>query len=83
LWCSYLFSDGGRNQAAAFQLFVTVQFELGGIAMKSTAPVNEVRYLMAHNFLSYLLEHGKITLKEFHIADQYAVEKYRPKLRII
>ena len=51
--------------------------------MKSTAPVNEVRYLMAHNFLSYLLEHGKITLKEFHIADQYAVEKYRPTQRII
>lgn len=45
--------------------------------------VNEVRYLMAHNCLSYLLEQGKITLKEFKIADQYAVEKYRPKLRII
>lgn len=51
--------------------------------MKNTAPVNEVRYLMAHNFLSYLLEQEKITLMEFNIADQYAVEKYRPKLRIL
>lgn len=49
----------------------------------ATTAVNEVRYLMAHNFLSYLLEQGKINLKEFAIADQYVVEKYQPKLRIV
>lgn len=51
--------------------------------MNHTTPVNEVRYLMAYNFLKYLLELGKITLEEFNIADQYAVEKYQPKLRIV
>lgn len=51
--------------------------------MTNTSPVNEVRYLMAHNFLTYLLEQGKISLKEFEIADGFVVEKYKPRLRII
>ncbi|BCJ96515.1 hypothetical protein acsn021_40840 [Anaerocolumna cellulosilytica] len=51
--------------------------------MINTSPVNEVRYLMAHNFLTYLLEQGKISLKEFQIADGFVVEKYKPRLRII
>jgi hypothetical protein len=51
--------------------------------MMKTEPVNEVRYLMAHNFLTQLLEQGKISLKEFQIADQFVVEKYKPRLRII
>lgn len=42
--------------------------------MTKTEPVNEVRYLMAHNFLAYLLEQGKISLKEFQIADEFVVE---------
>ena len=51
--------------------------------MTKTEPVNEVRYLMAHNFLTYLLEQEKITEKEFQIADEFVVEKYKPMLRII
>lgn len=51
--------------------------------MTKTEPVNEVRYLMAHNFLTHLLEQGKITQEEFQIADQFVVEKYKPRLRII
>ena len=51
--------------------------------MTKTEPVNEVRYLMAYNFLAYLLEHGKISPVEFQIADEFVVKKYRPRLRII
>jgi hypothetical protein len=51
--------------------------------MTKTEPVNEVRYLMAHNFLAYLLEQGKISSAEFQIADEFVVEKYKPRLRII
>lgn len=51
--------------------------------MNTTAPVNELRYLMAHNFLTMLLEQGKLSQKEFDIADRFVVEKYQPKLRII
>jgi hypothetical protein len=51
--------------------------------MMKTEPVNEVRYLMAYNFLTYLLEQGKISLEEFQIADQFVIEKYKPRLRII
>lgn len=51
--------------------------------MNTTAPVNELRYLMAHNFLTMLLEQGKLNQKEFDIADRFVVEKYQPKLRII
>lgn len=49
----------------------------------TTTAVNEVRYLMAHNFLSLLLEQGKLSQKEFDIADRFVVEKYQPKLRIV
>ena len=56
---------------------------LGGIAMTKIEPVNEVRYLMAHNFLAYLLEQGKISPAEFQIADEFVVEKYKPRLQII
>lgn len=49
----------------------------------TTVAVNEVRYLMAHNFLVSLLAQGKITENEFQIADQYVVEKCQPKLRIV
>ena len=48
--------------------------------MTKTEPVNEVRYLMAHNFLTYLLEQGKISPAEFQIADGFVVEKYKPRL---
>lgn len=51
--------------------------------MNTTTPVNELRYLMAHNFLTMLLEQGKLSQKEFDIADRFVVEKYQPKLRII
>ena len=51
--------------------------------MTKIEPVNEVRYLMAHNFLAYLLEQGKISPAEFQIADEFVVEKYKPRLRMI
>ena len=51
--------------------------------MNTTAPVNELRYLMAHNFLTMLLEQGKLSQKEVDIADRFVVEKYQPKLLAI
>ena len=51
--------------------------------MTKTKPVNEIRYLMAHNFLTYLLEQRKISPKEFQIADEFVAEKYKPRLQII
>lgn len=51
--------------------------------MNTTAPVNELRYLMAHNFLVMLLEQEKISRKEYDIAHQFVVEKYQPKLLVI
>ena len=51
--------------------------------MTKIEPVNEVRYLMAHNFLAYLLEQGKIITEDFQIADEFVAETYKPRLRII
>ena len=51
--------------------------------MNTTAPVNELRYLMAHNFLVLLLEQEKISPKEFSVADQFVVKKYQPKLLVL
>ncbi|ERI89921.1 hypothetical protein HMPREF1982_04187 [Clostridiales bacterium oral taxon 876 str. F0540] len=43
----------------------------------------EIKYQMARNFLSSLLEQKKITPQEYKKAEEYAAGKYHPLLRTI